>query len=154
MTPRGLITYDKAVGLWIEVQELGLPRHLIKVPIINKNNLGVAIILGRDYIDACYGEDNWPPTEYTQYVDPTTEYNEYVYPDTTPPMPTYGIGPAASVYGNNHVDSGEGLGPAIDTNNVNYTMANAAMDYHLMEVGAGIGSGSYDGTYIRRLVSK
>jgi len=133
LTPRGLATYEEAVVLWIEPETLGLPEHLIKLPITNENNLGVSIILGRDYIEACYGPNNWPPREDTQYVAPDT---------MLPPIATYSMDLAASAHGNYYVD--EGIGPTIDTNNVNPAMANAGIDYDLLAVGAGIGS--YDGT--------
>lgn len=142
VTPRGTITYDKAVGMWIEVGELGLPTHLIKIPILNKNNLGVTIILGRDYIEACYGENNWPPRQGEEDEDA-----QYVYPATVLPMSTYSMG-RASGYGNYYVDDGEGIiSPTIDINNVNFTMARATRDYDLMAVGAGIVG--YDGTSSR-----
>lgn len=137
VTPRGPITYDKAVCSWIELGTMDLPEHLINLPVTNKTGLGVSIILGRDYIEACYGENNWPPREDTQYVTR----------DASLLMSTYGIDLAASrdheyYY---HDANGEEVATTMETN-VNWNMAGPGMNYALTAVGTGIDS--YDGTSV------
>lgn len=140
LTPRGSITYDKAVCLWMELTEMEIPQHPIKLPVTTKAGLGVSIILGKDFIDACFGENNWPPREGGPHVNRAE--NSF--------MP-YGIDPAARAPEYYYTNSGEGVATATDTY-VNWTMsASTTMDYALTAVGTGMG-GYDDGTSSRFLV--
>ncbi|KAK3332020.1 hypothetical protein B0T19DRAFT_92500 [Cercophora scortea] len=73
VTPRGRIQSTRAVVLWFELQQLQLPRSLVPMPVLDGDDPGVSIILGRPFIEWYFGP-YWPPP---QYVEPDVALSLY-----------------------------------------------------------------------------
>ncbi|KAK3316241.1 hypothetical protein B0H66DRAFT_286852 [Apodospora peruviana] len=83
ITPRGRIRSTTGVVLSVELEQLNLPRHLLKLPVLETDDLGVSIIIGKPLIDWFY-PNNWPPSEPTYVLPGFASYTHPVHLDAWP----------------------------------------------------------------------
>ncbi|KAK3682565.1 hypothetical protein B0T22DRAFT_288369 [Podospora appendiculata] len=92
VTPRGRIQSTRAVVLWFELQQLQLPQSLVPMPVLDGDDPGVSIILGRPFIEWYFGP-YWAPSQYVEPDVALSLYNgDFISPEiydesTFLPMP-------------------------------------------------------------------
>lgn len=132
-TPRGPNRDDRSVGLYIEVREMGIPVRLVILPVFNRRELGVSVVLGNPFIEHWYGPNNWPPRDGTLSVSQVAT------------MPS-DVDLAAWYYNGYDFEYQEGMTTSDDSNvQQPQSMEYDSINYDLMAVGTGIPNG-YTGT--------